>query len=269
MPVPTWLQAVKEAFDTHPEADCIGGRVKPRWSAPPPDWFTNHEHAGPLALQDRPRAAYVNAGQASACLLTANLGIRRSVFEIVGGFSPHYPRGQDRELEMRMWRAGLQGLYLPTMDVIVEVPPERLTRRYHRRWHTTTARYHALMRYRDAVDANGVLREESPAARRLLGVPLFMYRACFAHVTGWLRAAVRRRSSESFYHETRLWDCTRASSSPAAAIRRGCVYLAPLCACTSRRRRPLVRPHRRLRFTRRRTTGSREPRKLISATRNS
>jgi glycosyltransferase involved in cell wall biosynthesis len=200
-----WLQSFKDAFDTHLEADCIGGRVKPRWSAPPPDWFTNRQHAGPLALQDRPHAAYVNAGQASACLLTANLGIRRSVFEIVGGFSPDYPRGQDRELELRMWRAGLQGLYLPAMEVVVEVPPERLTRRYHRQWHATTARYHALMRYRDAVDADGVLREESPDARRLLGIPLFMYRAFLAHAVGWLRASVRRRSSEAFFHETRLW----------------------------------------------------------------
>jgi cellulose synthase/poly-beta-1,6-N-acetylglucosamine synthase-like glycosyltransferase len=205
MPGRTWLQSMKEAFDAHPEADCIGGRVKPHWTAPPPDWFTLHEHAGPLALQDRPRAAYVNARQASACLLGANFGFRRSVFEAIGGFSPHYPRGQDREFEMRMWRAGMQGLYLPAMDVTVEVPRERLTRQYHRRWHATTAHYHALMRYRDMVDANGVLRAESPRARRLLGVPLFMYRAWLAHGAGWIGSLLTRRSRERFYHETRLW----------------------------------------------------------------
>jgi len=205
IPGRTWLQGFKDAFDAHPEADCIGGRVKPEWAAPPPEWFTSHEHAGPVALQDRPRAAYVNASQASACLLTANLGFRRSVFEVVGGFSPHYFRGQDRELEMRMWRAGMQGLYLPGMDVTVEVPHERLTRRYHRRWHATTAYYHALMRYRDTVDASGRLREESPNRRRLLGTPLFMYRAWLAHAGGWLHAAFARRHAERFYHETRLW----------------------------------------------------------------
>jgi glucosyl-dolichyl phosphate glucuronosyltransferase len=205
IPGRTWLQAFKEAFDSHPEADCIGGRVKPEWAAPPPEWFTNHEHAGPVALQDRPHAAYVNASQASACLLTANLGFRRSVFDVVGGFSPHYFRGQDRELEMRMWRAGMQGLYLPGMEVSVEVPQERLTRRYHRRWHATTAYYHALMRYRDTVDGSGRLREEAPNMRRLFGTPLFMYRAAVAHATGWLRAALARRGAERFYHETRLW----------------------------------------------------------------
>jgi glycosyltransferase involved in cell wall biosynthesis len=200
-----WLQEFKDAFDSHPEADCIGGRVRPEWAAPPPEWFTNHEHAGPLALQDRPRAAYVNASQASACLLTANLGFRRSVFAVIGGFSPHYFRGQDRELEMRMWRAGMQGLYLPGMEVTVQVPHERLTRRYHRRWHATTAYYHALMRYRDTVDASGRLRDETPNMRRLFGTPLFMYRAAFAHATSWFRAAIARRDADRFYHETRLW----------------------------------------------------------------
>ena len=204
IPGRTWLHKFKDAFAAHPEADCIGGRVKPQWAAPPPDWYTNREHAGPVALQDRPNAAYVNANQASACLLTANLGFRRSVFEVIGGFSPHYFRGQDRELEMRMWRAGMQGLYLPAMEVMVDVPRERLTRRYHRRWHATTAYYHALMRYRDTVDVNGRLRDERPAARRLLGTPLFLYRAGLTHAAGWLRAAIGRRAVERFYHETRL-----------------------------------------------------------------
>ena len=80
-----------------------------------------------------------------------------------------------------------------------------MTRRYHRRWHATTAYYHALMRYRDTVDGNGRLRDEAPAARRLLGTPLFLYRAGLAHAAGWLRAAIGRRAVERFYHETRLW----------------------------------------------------------------
>jgi glycosyltransferase involved in cell wall biosynthesis len=204
LPGHDWVRAMKQAFDAHPEADCIGGRVKALWSSPPPDWLSG-AHAGPIALQDRPHAAYLNARQASACLLTANLGFRRRVFDMIGGFSPHYPRGQDRELEMRMWRAGMQGLYLPAMDVTVEVPGERLTWRYHRRWQATTAHYHALMRYRDTVDADGAMREESPHGRRLLGTPLFMYRAWLEHAVGWLAAAIRGRSKARFYHETRLW----------------------------------------------------------------
>jgi hypothetical protein len=147
----------------------------------------------------------VNAENASACLLTANLGFRRSTFERVGGFSPDYPRNQDRELELRMWRAGMQGLYLPEMDVTVDVPAHRLTRAYHRKWQATTGHYHAKMRFRDTVDGNGRMQAETANTRRLFGTPLFMYRAAFGHVSGWVGAALRFNASDRFYHETRLW----------------------------------------------------------------
>jgi glycosyltransferase involved in cell wall biosynthesis len=204
LPGREWVRSMKRAFDDHPEADCIAGRIKAHWTIPPPSWLQS-AHAGPIALQDRPAPAYINARNASACLLTANLGVRRRVFETVGGFSPDYPRNQDREIEMRMWRAGLQGLYLPEMDVIVEVPENRLTRAYHRKWQATTGHYHALMRFRDTVDRNGVMHEESPHTRRLFGTPFFMYRSALSHVAGWLAAALRFRPHERFFHETRLW----------------------------------------------------------------
>jgi glycosyltransferase involved in cell wall biosynthesis len=204
VPGRNWVRQMKEAFDQHPEAHCIGGRVRASWALPPPSWLSA-AHAGPIAVQDRPHAAYVNRQNASACLLTANLGVRRSVFDQIGGFSPDYPRNQDREFEMRMWRAGMQGLYLPAMDVTVAVPPERLTRRYHRRWQATTGHYHAMMRYRDTVDARGAIVDEPPQRRRLLGTPLFMYRYFLSHLRGWLRATICFRRDERFYHETRLW----------------------------------------------------------------
>jgi glucosyl-dolichyl phosphate glucuronosyltransferase len=199
-----WVKSMKAAFDAHPEADCIGGRVKPEWQVPPPSWL-NAGHTGPVALQDRPAAAYVNVRQASICLLTANLGIRREVFARIGGFSPAYPRGQDRELELRMWRAGMQGLYLPAMDVSVPVPAERMTRRYHRRWYATTAKFHSRMKFRDCLDADGVLHEHSQARRTLFGSPLFLYRECLTHVRGWIRSALTFDADERFFHETRLW----------------------------------------------------------------
>jgi glycosyltransferase involved in cell wall biosynthesis len=199
-----WVRSMKEAFDAHPEADCIGGRVRADWTEPPPPWFAA-AHAGPVALQDRPEPAYLNARNASACLLTANLGFRREVFARIGGFSPRYRRNQDRELEMRMWRASMQGLYVPAMAVVVTVPRSRLTRKYHRRWQATTGHYHALMRFRDTVDGNGVMVDETPNARRIFGTPLFMYRSFLSHAVGWVSALVRLQAADRFYHETRLW----------------------------------------------------------------
>lgn len=204
LPGPDWVQSMKRAFDEHPEADCIGGRVKPRWVHPRPSWLTA-PHWGPIAVQDRPAVAYLNARQASACLLTANFGCRREAFNAVGGFDPQYPRGQDREFEMRLWRAGRQGLYLPTLDVTVDVPSERLTKRYHRRWHATTARFHALMRYRDTLSADGAMIEERAGGGTILGTPRFLYREFLEHVVGFVRAVLTFDPDRRFLHETRLW----------------------------------------------------------------
>jgi glycosyltransferase involved in cell wall biosynthesis len=199
-----WVWSMKRAFDEHPEADCIGGRIRPRWIHPRPSWLTA-PHCGPIAVQDRPETAYINARQASACLLSANLGIRREAFTAVGGFSPDYPRNQDREIELRLWRAGRQGLYLPAMEVTVDVPAERLTRRYHRRWQATTAKYHALMRYRDTLSPAGALIEEPAHLARIFGSPRFLYRECLEHLGGYARALITLDADRRFFHETRLW----------------------------------------------------------------
>ena len=204
VPGPDWVRAMKRAFDEHPEVDCIGGRITPRWVHPRPSWLTG-AHWGPIAVQDRPTAAYLNMQQASACLLSANLGCRREAFNAVGGFSPEYPRNQDREFELRLWRAGRQGLYLPDMNVTVDVPPQRLTRRYHRRWQATTGHYHALMRYRDTLSADGALIDEPPDRPKIFGSPRFLYRAFLQHVAGFLRAALTFDSDSRFFHETRIW----------------------------------------------------------------
>jgi glucosyl-dolichyl phosphate glucuronosyltransferase len=206
IPGPDWVRGMKRAFDQHPEADCIGGRVRADWRVPAPSWM-QQAHTGPLALQDWPDMIVVNARSAWICLITANLGFRRDVFTRIGGFSPDFPRNQDRELQLRMWRARMQGLYVPALDVTVVVPPERLTRRYHRRWRATTGKYQALMRFRDSIAPDGGLRAEPHRGRTLLGSPLFIYRELLSHLRGWCIAVVRRRSEDRFFHETRIWYC--------------------------------------------------------------
>jgi glycosyltransferase involved in cell wall biosynthesis len=204
VPGAEWVREMKRAFDAHPEADCIGGRIRPRWVHPRPSWLTA-PHWGPIAVQDRPEPARLNLRQAASCLLSANLGCRREAFEAVGGFSPAYPRNQDREFEMRLWRAGRQGLYLPAMDVVVDIPPARLTRRYHRRWQATTGKYHAIMRYRDTLTPEGAIVDEDPRVARILGSPRFLFREFLGHVAGYVQAAFAFDADRRFFHETRLW----------------------------------------------------------------
>ena len=204
VPEPHWVRDVKRASDAYPDADCIGGRVRPRWTTPRPSWLIE-PHAGPVALQDRSSPQWFDRTRASACLITANLTVRRSVFERIGGFAPEYPRNQDREFEMRMWRSGMRGLYLPSMDVVVDVPADRMTKRYHRKWQATTGRYHALLRFRDTLDAGGRLHDQEITGRRFLGTPMFLYRTFLNHLAGWCGALLRGDSDSRFFHETRVW----------------------------------------------------------------
>ena len=202
VPVPTWVREIKRAFDEHPDIDCIGGRVRPVWSTPPPTWLTPHQ-SGPIAIQDCPTASPCDRDHAVDCLLSANLACRREAFEEVGGFSPLYPRSQDREFELRLWRAGKRGLYLPIADVLVDVPRIRLTKDYHRRWQTVVGHYHAVMRYHDSMDASGRLIADG-TYRTWLRVPRFMYRACLEEVIGWVRAGLTGRADERFHRELRI-----------------------------------------------------------------
>ena len=202
VPVPTWVREVKDAFDQHPDVDCFGFRVRAVWSTPPPSWLTPAD-VGPIAIQDRPNPAPFDREHAFGCLSSANLACRRQAFDEVGGFSPLYPRSQDREFELRLWRAGKRGLYLPIAEVLVDVPRSRLTKDYHRRWHAVVAHYHALMRYHDMIDASGRMIPDG-TYRTWLGVPRFMYRSCLKHVGGWLRAALAGRADERFHQELRI-----------------------------------------------------------------
>src|SRR4030095_7522242 len=114
---PTWIATLKQVFDAHPEIDCVGGRIEPRWAAPPPSWLTPM-FWGAVALQaERGDTPYVDADHAARCLMTANFSCRRDALEEVGGFSPDYLRDEDRELQLRLWAAGKRGVYIA--DVLV------------------------------------------------------------------------------------------------------------------------------------------------------
>ena len=80
-----WVESVARAFSEHPEVDCIGGRVEPRWPCTPPPWLTQ-AHWPPLALPiARGTAKYLDREHASACLITANFACRSAVFRDLGG----------------------------------------------------------------------------------------------------------------------------------------------------------------------------------------
>ena len=202
-PAPDWIAAIAQTFEKYPDIDCIGGRVVPAWPDYVPSWFTTRQ-TSPLAIcehgdDDLP----VDAGHAALCLLTANFASRRSAFEKAGMFSTDYPRGQDRELQLRMWGVGCRGLYAPRLVVMVPIPPARLQKPYFRSWYRKYGRVHARMELLDRLDKHGRL-VSPPVDSQLFGSSLHVHRALAMSVLGWLLAAVRRRESDRVYHENRI-----------------------------------------------------------------
>lgn len=196
-----WVATIKRAFDEHPEIDYLGGKVLPHWQVEMPVWLPR-EHWAPLAILDYGDEPFYADAARRLCLIGANLAFRREAFDRVGFFSPDLQRVkdgigsmEDLELQIRAWHAGRQGLYLPELVVTAEVPPERLLKSYHRRWHTGHGHFYAIMRFEDLERSN---------KRPLFGVPAHLYRQMIGDAAAWLKHWMLGQEDDAFAHETRL-----------------------------------------------------------------
>jgi GT2 family glycosyltransferase len=198
---PDWVAAILRAFEEHPDADVVGGRVLPIWPAPPPSWLTR-DHWAPLALVDYGDVPMWIAADDPLCLIGANLSFRRQVFDAVGLFSTGLQRVkdgigslEDHEFLLRLLRTGRKGLYDPRVAVHAAVQADRLRRAYHRRWHAGHGHFHALLRSEHM---------ERTSTGTLFGVPAHLYRQALADGYGWMRAKTAGRDACAFAHEVRL-----------------------------------------------------------------
>lgn len=199
---PEWVATIKRVFDAHPDVDAIGGRIRPRWPADMPTWFTPRQ-LGPFALGERGDAPIrVSAANAAPCLVGANFACRRAVFDRIGLFDTAYLKSQDREIQLRLWRAGGVGLYAPELVATVHVPPERMTKRYYRYWYTTYGTYHSRMRLLDSIDRHGRLGDHD--GPRWFGAPAYLYRGLLRSLFRFVASTVRGRRADAFYWENRL-----------------------------------------------------------------
>jgi glycosyltransferase involved in cell wall biosynthesis len=200
---PEWAAAILKVFE-NPDVGYIGGKVLPVWAgAPRPAWVPE-THYGPLALQDRGNRPFsVGAHDARACLIGANFAVRRCVFEAVGGFSPAFPWGEDREFQLRAWDRGVRGRYVPDVVAICRVPVDRLTKQYQRRWFAHAGRVHARMRLLERMDREGRL---VPAVRgaTLFGVRRFLLTQLVADAARWLAAICSLDTARAFSAQMRV-----------------------------------------------------------------
>jgi glucosyl-dolichyl phosphate glucuronosyltransferase len=199
-----WVKVIEETFDAHPGIDALGGRTLPLWPSDPPRWLTRLHWVGPLALQDYGDQPLVMDAGNALCLAGANLAFRRHVFASIGGFNRRYPRSQDTELMHRLWRSGRRAMYVPQMTVHAAVQRERLTKGYHRQWHSRVGRTNAQMASDALVAGRSDLPAESRDVARLLGIPRFAVRQLLGESCRWFSALIRRHDSQAFWHELRM-----------------------------------------------------------------
>ena len=195
-----WVTTIKSTFDRDPQLAFIGGRVLPMWDHDPPAWLTP-SHWAPLALVDYGPEEKKIGGDSPLGLLTANFAIRKEVFAELGGFLPTLQRVQggigsmeDHEFVLRICRGGKRGLYVPELITWGSVDPERLTKAYHRRWHTGHGHFYAVM--------NDPEWERS--SYTMLGVPGHLYRETARNALRWCANILKRNSGAAFRNECEL-----------------------------------------------------------------
>lgn len=194
-----WLETIKRTFD-ETAARFIGGKVLPRWEEPPPAWLTQ-AHWAPIAAVDYGDKPFPIDSENPVCLLTANIAFRREVFQRHGGFSADVQRAgdsigslEDHEFLTRLVRAGVPGLYVPELVVDAHVGRERMSKAYHRNWHTGHGHFYAIMRD----------PEWERSSFRLGDVPGHLYRHTVTHAVRWLASTLSGNTDTAFAHECQL-----------------------------------------------------------------
>jgi GT2 family glycosyltransferase len=200
-PEPTWLQDIVDCVRRW-DADGVGGRILPEWSAPPPPWLATDRHLWTtIAMLDDSEVRRVEMGPWQRAngfrVWGANMAFRRSAFDAVGGFNPASgPRGlkkyshEEIELVRKLVEAGKVVMYDPAPTVHHWVSAERLRKSFYR-WHSF---YYG---------EGSAFRSGPPNSRHLLGIPPFLIRAFTRNVFAWIGAALRR-DPESFCQEREI-----------------------------------------------------------------
>lgn len=196
-----WFEVIHEFF-LNPEFDFAGGPYKPNWAHTKPDWIPSEFGAV---------VGWVEAGNQrreygpgfNAMLMGGNAVFRRHVFEKVGLFNIALGRSakglascEDEDMFGRILAANFRGMYLPELIIHHYIPPERLTRAYHRRWCWGRGASYGML-----------ARGRKQQVAQLFGVPRWQIRRATAGALSALKGMLGLApASESFAGELRVWD---------------------------------------------------------------
>lgn len=193
----TWLRALVHGLAAH-TADGIGGRVRPRWAAPPPPWLAENHHLWPyLAMLEHQEFARLEVGQ-RRLINGANMAFRRVVFDTIGGFDTTLGRmgeklysREEHDFIERALCARFNIVYDPALVVWHHVGADRMRKGYFRAWCFDNGEQEAFIL--------GPVR-----GRSIVGIPLYSLRAMLVDMRDWL-LALFGRDPRTFVRETDVW----------------------------------------------------------------
>src|SRR6185369_4163368 len=187
-----WLREIVSAFALETDAAAVGGKILPKWPAPPPDSVAP-ELPSFLSLLDHGDKPVVLT---EPVLWGANLAFRREVFDTIrfhsalGRIGNKLYNGEDSDLLLRLIARGERVLYWPRAVVHHNIPRQRLTKAYFRKWHW---------------DAGSMAAQRMPrrVARSLLGIPYHFYRRTAQDLASWSHRTLTRER-DAFLTELQL-----------------------------------------------------------------
>jgi glycosyltransferase involved in cell wall biosynthesis len=204
-----WLAAACRPMLDDPRIDYTGGPVRPIWERPCPRWLdrARSDLWGTLAILDHGPEPFVFEDRRRVPL-GANMAVRRSLIDRIGGFDPGLGRrgssllGQEQaEFFCRSRAAGARGLYVPAMLLHHHVPATRLTRSYFRRWWYWKGVSRSRLEQLHPVTELGV---DLSRVVRLGGIPRFMVGTAARDAAGWVAALISWDAVGRMRRETML-----------------------------------------------------------------
>ena len=195
-PEPDWVQTIVDGMRDE-QCDACGGYIAPAWESPPPSWLTERFY-GFLAIRtDREDTFRLTPGVPPP--FGANMAFHRDVFERFGVFDITRGRkgnvlasGEDGELFERILRNGGQVMFFGNARVHHRIEAFRVTKRYFRRWRYQTSR--------NLGETVGV-----PGARRVAGVPLYLFPQLLRAFGRAVSARLKGPQDEAFFRELLVW----------------------------------------------------------------
>ena len=197
-----WLRTIEAAFED-PATDFIGGPYLPVWGGERPAWV-GRAYGAVVGWAECGDTIQQFGPSCTAMLMGGNAVIRRSLLERVGPYAVDLGRTpggrllscEDEDMFARLMTTGARGFYRPDLIIHHYVSPERLTKRYFRRW----------CFWRGV--SQGMIDKRRPApVKYLLGVPRYMVGVAVRGTFDTLRALFGpRQPARTFKNELAWWD---------------------------------------------------------------